>query len=102
MTRVKIKGAACTIYCENHCQTAMYTVVVVYLSYTLEYNFHTPWASCIHGYKLLGVLGHTTSHLDYSLIVVYLNCTLKAGLKPLGFASWFKCPPLAYNSNKPL
>ena len=22
--------------------------------------------------------------------------------KPLGFALWFKCPPLMYNSNKPL
>ena len=102
MTRVKIKGAACSIYCENHRQTAMYTVAVVYGSYTLEYNFHTPRASCIHGYKLLVVLGHNTSHLDYSLIVVYLNSMLEAGLKPLGCASWFKCPPLAYCSNKPL
>ena len=75
MTRVKIKGAACSIHCENHRQTAMYTVVVVYGTYTLEYNYHTPWASCIHGYKLLG---HSTSHLDYSLIVVYLNSTLEA------------------------
>ena len=99
MTRVKIKGAASSIYCENHRQTVMYTVVMVYGSYTLEYNCHTPWASCIHGYKLLG---HSTSHLDYSLIVVYLNSTLEAGLKPLSFASWFKCPPLAYYSNKPL
>ena len=40
--------------------------------------------------------------IDYSLIMVYLMSTLDAGLKPLGCASWFKCPPLVYYSNKPL
>ena len=45
MTRVKIKGATCStcIYCENHRQTIMYTVAMVYGSYTLVYNFQKLW-----------------------------------------------------------
>ena len=51
MPSQKIKGTACTIYSVNHRLPAVYTVVMVYGSYTLEYNCHTPRASCFHGYK---------------------------------------------------
>ena len=43
MPSQKIKGTACTIYS----LPAVYTVVVVYVSYTLDYI----GASCFHGYK---------------------------------------------------
>ena len=36
MPSQKIKGTACTIYSVNHRLPAVYTVVVVYGSYTLE------------------------------------------------------------------
>ena len=45
MPSQKIKGTACTIYSVNHRLPAVYTVVVVYGSYTLEYNCHIPRAS---------------------------------------------------------
>ena len=68
------KGTACSMCCENHRLPAMYTVVVVYGSYTLGYNCPTPWASCIHGYKRENA---------YSFIVVYLIVRLRCALKPL-------------------
>ena len=62
MTSYEIKGAACSVYYENHCLPTMYygNVVVVYGSYTLELNCHTPRASCIHGYKLFDVIVQAT------------------------------------------
>ena len=52
--------AAYCIYYENHCLPAMYTVVMVYGGTSMRM--------------------HSTSHLDYGLIVVYLNCTQEMGI----------------------
>ena len=38
----------------------MYTVVVVYGSYTLGYNCHYHRHSCIHGYKLFDIIVQAT------------------------------------------
>ncbi len=75
-------------------------VVYVNYTYTLGYNCRIPQACCIYGYigKVQRVGVHSTSHLDYGPIWLYTG----GAIKPLGFTSWFKCPPLVYNSNKPL
>ena len=71
MLSQKIKGTACSIYCEKHHLPA---VVVVYGSYTLEYNCHIPppVASLDTSVRM-----HSTSHIYYGLRVVYLICTLE-------------------------
>ena len=38
----------------------MYTVALVYGSYTLEYNCHIPGHCCIRGYKLFDVIVQAT------------------------------------------
>ena len=70
MPSQKDQGTACSIYSEIHHLPAMYTsgVYVSYM-YTLGYN---PQASCIHGYNHTSVRMHSTSNLDYVLIVVDL------------------------------
>jgi hypothetical protein len=51
--------------------------------------------------KIQGVGVHNTSHVHYGLILHGLfDCIVEVAFKPLGFALWFKCPPLVYNSNE--
>ena len=81
MTSYEIKCAACSVYCESQCLSAMYSVVVVYDSYTRvytrAYNCHTQWARCIHGYKLFDVIVQL-SHLTLKPNCGLLNCMLEA------------------------
>ena len=58
-----------------------YTDVVVGEGITAIYHGHC----CICRYKLFDMIAQAT---QTSLIVVYLNCTLKVCLKPLRFTLW--------------
>ena len=65
------------------CRYVCVCVVVVYGSYTLEYNCHIPRASCIHGYKQLDIIVQAT----YTIALLWFIELYARG---------------AYNSNKPL
>ena len=70
----------------------MYTVVMVY-GITVIYHGHC----FIHGYKLFDVIVQAT----YTIVLLWFIriARSEAAFKPFGFASWFKRPPLAYNSS---
>jgi hypothetical protein len=99
---------------ENHCLAAIYTVAVVYGSYYLPYTTGQlyPWIQgkeCLkphHSCAAMPREGTRCWCTYYKLLRLWPHCGLfvhsRRAFKPLGFASWFKCPPLMYNPSKPL
>ena len=101
MVTVKIKGTACCLYNVYTVVTTSHGITSLALAVISQLGNYPTAGQLYHG-RVQGVSVHGTSHLYYSIIMVYLNCALRRTFKPLGFASWFKCPPLMSNSSKPL
>ena len=93
MVTVKIKGTACSLYNVYTVVTASHGIAA-WLWYIREV---IPWVAI---YKVLVYIVQATYTIALSWFIE-LHAR-GAVFKPLGFASWFKHPPLAYNSNKPL
>ena len=82
MVTVKIKGTAYSLYSVYTVVTTSHDITSLALAVIPQQGSYTTAGQLYHG-RVQGVSVHSTSHLYYSLIVVYLNCTLEGTFKPL-------------------
>ena len=95
MVTVNIKGTACdpyntyTIVTTNHGITAM-----------TRQLYHSQGSYTMGEYEMLVYIVQATYAIALSCFIRIVHS--RRAFKLQGEAKWFKCPPLVYNSNKPL